>query len=432
MTDFQFDPGATNDPEENLHPYTMKPQTHGALDIHVLQISGQPMPAGAAMPVPKGAEPFTYTPKPMLHSDEPQSLPEYPLSMKAKTATGGSVWYDYTYDKKPLAATVYDQSGQFESFHNPSEIAFPAFKTPVKGSSALDQLDAEITKLLGPEKPALHVGELSPAPETSPSIPAFKAKTPSGGSVYYYYDKNWKPDSADVYENATYVKTHKADEINFPLHPSFEQKPFNPNEFEDIHVPGTKPSLAKVNLPENYPREEQIDELYNKPQEPITAYPKFSPKEPLTESEQNLISDYTGSFYHEIANHIYGHYPNPKLEPKIEAINKAIAKHPLTESVTLYRGLSYGNFQKFANLKPGQTATYDGFMSTSSNKHVGSKWKEGYHFVIETPVGTPALPVKHMSQHSGENEVLLSTKTKLKFIRREGNALHFEVVPRTE
>ena len=120
----------------------------------------------------------------------------------------------------------------------------------------------------------------------------------------------------------------------------------------------------------------------------------------------------------------------------IKELDSVIKEAPaLTEDILTYRGIwGTKTTQFFTNLKPGQTFTDEGFISTSLNKKIAAdfarydKANGGVILEIVNPKGTKgifplALRVEMIPKYIGENEWLIPRNTEFKVISVEGRTI---------
>lgn len=90
-------------------------------------------------------------------------------------------------------------------------------------------------------------------------------------------------------------------------------------------------------------------------------------------------------------------------------ISNALKKHKSEYPMITYRGLAPDLISKIKDiLEPGNEFTDDGFASSSTNIQTAVSFsKGGYVMEIHIPEGSRAASVKHLSNHAGENEVLI-------------------------
>jgi len=180
--------------------------------------------------------------KPTLHVGEPKKVSskfEGHTALQAQTPEGDDVIYHYK-GGNPVEASV----GKDTYF--PDEINFPVHPGAAPTKSMWPELDEAMDKMLGPEKPTLHVGPLtlSPASILGSKYISTKGSTPEGGTVYYNYTDG-KPESINVFDsggNHTATYNAAAEQFAFPpapkaAEPAAEKQPTLTNpSLPTLHV----------------------------------------------------------------------------------------------------------------------------------------------------------------------------------------------------
>jgi ADP-ribosyltransferase exoenzyme/Phage Mu protein F like protein len=124
----------------------------------------------------------------------------------------------------------------------------------------------------------------------------------------------------------------------------------------------------------------------------------------------------------------------------IKQLDSVIKEAPvLNENMLTYRGIwGTKTTQFFTNLKPGDTFTDEGFISTSLNKDIAANFARydkangGIMLEIVNPKGTKgifplALRTEMIPKYIGENEWLLPRNTKFKVVSIEGRTIRVVV-----
>lgn len=141
-----------------------------------------------------------------------------------------------------------------------------------------------------------------------------------------------------------------------------------------------------------------------------------------TPAQQSALVEYTGSGYLEMNNYLRsGTTPtaNSMLQQKVVAVQSAMM--PLQENTKLMRGTGWdqlpAGFQSIDGAKKllGKTIQEPAFMSTTV-AGMGGGFGGSVKLEIEAPVGTQAAFVKSISQHPGENEMLLAAGQKFRVL----------------
>lgn len=151
---------------------------------------------------------------------------------------------------------------------------------------------------------------------------------------------------------------------------------------------------------------------------------KAAPKP--TNAEASAVTSYSGSNYQAI-NTKLRHDPNSPVTPTIKGIDSFLAKSTIPEDVTLYRKVS-GEYAKILKsiVCDGCSFIDRGFISTSPYPGI---WLGNLTMVIKVPAGSKGAAIKHLSNHSSENEVLLPRGTKLNVTKLDlaNNRIEVEV-----
>lgn len=168
----------------------------------------------------------------------------------------------------------------------------------------------------------------------------------------------------------------------------------------------------------------------------LTAHNATFVNKVLDKSERSALTTYTGGSYHAINAAITGRDPNPSGSTKttVSGIESAFDKfnehNPNIEPMTVMRGTRVPSGWK------GTAAEYiDATFTVGSKMQIGkvtstttkpstAKAFAGhppYMMVIRTRSG---LPVKSISLHSGEDEVIVPTGTDLRCVRVDHHGIH--------
>ncbi|TCN53466.1 ADP-ribosyltransferase exoenzyme [Rhodococcus sp. SMB37] len=168
----------------------------------------------------------------------------------------------------------------------------------------------------------------------------------------------------------------------------------------------------------------------------LTEHNSAFVKKVLDKSERSALKTYTGGSYHAINAAVTGRDPNPAASTKttVSGIESAFDKfnehNPNIEPMTVMRGTRVPSGWK------GTAAEYiDSTFTVGSKMQIGkvtstttkqstAKGFAGqppYMMVIRTRSG---LPVKSISMHSGEDEVIVPTGTDLRCVRVDHNGIH--------
>lgn len=151
------------------------------------------------------------------------------------------------------------------------------------------------------------------------------------------------------------------------------------------------------------------------------AKPLSAPSSPLTSKEYDAAKAYTGNSYVNM-NHLSRSGTldqHPAMAAKVKALDSAIAKSTLEKDLTLYRGIPASAAKSMfpgGVVQTGQVVSDKGFSSTSLRQEVAHNFSKGVVLHINAPKGSKALDVRHLSQHSGEDEVVLPRDAKLRVV----------------
>jgi len=145
---------------------------------------------------------------------------------------------------------------------------------------------------------------------------------------------------------------------------------------------------------------------------------KMTASAPWTATSKAALTKYTGSYYAQLNNALRGKAPLTDAILK-DADNIQKGMRPIPENVKVYRGVL-----PIAGVLPGTLPEYEALLGktfeepafSSTSIKVGGGFGGGVKLEIEVPKGTPAAWVKNISQHSGEEELLLAAGTKFKII----------------
>lgn len=158
----------------------------------------------------------------------------------------------------------------------------------------------------------------------------------------------------------------------------------------------------------------------------------------LTQQEEDAISAYTGSGYHEINGQLRSSVLNEKIQKRVDAIDAAMEKAPaLPHDMLVHRGVGTQS-QIFHQMKPGDTFIERGYVSTAVKK--GGSFSGGVKLNIKVPAGVPGVGA-YVSHKQGlgikhETEFLMRRDTtfKVKAVREVGatKIIDLEVVARVK
>lgn len=141
-----------------------------------------------------------------------------------------------------------------------------------------------------------------------------------------------------------------------------------------------------------------------------------SGKVKITPTEKAALEWYSEQGFHEINSRLRRGDDSNKTT--VKAIDEAIEKSTLSESKTLYRGVSRealkGMLGKGEGIKVGDVFEDKSFLSTSTNYGVAKSFgSSGVVLSITTKAGQKGIDMKDISSNPNENEVLLPREQKL-------------------
>lgn len=149
----------------------------------------------------------------------------------------------------------------------------------------------------------------------------------------------------------------------------------------------------------------------------------------LNEAEQAAVESYASVGFKDINDALRGKKEmTPEIQNKVNLLDSAMNKNPLTKPETTFRGIKSTKFLKGEEDPKklvGMVITDNGFMSTSANTETAASFsigKGGVNMTIHVPKGTPALDIRNhlfSDQAFEEHEILLPRSTKLKITRAE-------------
>jgi len=166
---------------------------------------------------------------------------------------------------------------------------------------------------------------------------------------------------------------------------------------------------------------------------------KPTTKNKLSAKEKDIISEYTGFKYAPINQYLFGKQLNfsPKQEAEIKQnindLSNIINNNKIDEDTKVYRGLTGQSKEEFLkmikNVKPGNSISYKGFMSTSPDKSIGERFatwgNKGKTVLLEIdlPKDSNAMDIsKHTaSKKYGETEILVAPGFELVLNKVEKN-----------
>lgn len=154
--------------------------------------------------------------------------------------------------------------------------------------------------------------------------------------------------------------------------------------------------------------------------------------------EEAVVNYTNGSgWYSTINNDLRGIDPATgsralKVAEYVQALDAAIAKTvPLEEPTYTYRGVKEDAARLFRDLRPGDTFTDNGFVSSSFSKEFATRWAKDSGVVIEilNPAGSRGLmPIAYRAEMEprfvkGEVELLLPRGSEFRVVEVQGNTV---------
>jgi len=165
---------------------------------------------------------------------------------------------------------------------------------------------------------------------------------------------------------------------------------------------------------------EEMDDQVIK--ELIDAGKQWSAK--ITNEESIAIYDYTNMGYIDINGYlISGKNDDKTLNKKIELISNAISKFNFDKPITVYRGISYTEFDVILN--SNKLNTFETFKSTSIYTDVANRFPEDkkteYTILFKVPANSKGAYIQSNSEFPEEFEYLLDKGTRYIINRQESN-----------
>lgn len=149
----------------------------------------------------------------------------------------------------------------------------------------------------------------------------------------------------------------------------------------------------------------------------------------LSASSAEAINDYTGEGHKAINRQLRGvNEATPEVSARILALDSALDGRALTETVTLYRGISGVGAQKIlaSNPKKGTVLDDPGFMSVTKNTQVARTFanqsSNQVTMVISAKKGAKAFDISVYSDAgSSESEILFARGSRLKVVKYDSS-----------
>lgn len=146
----------------------------------------------------------------------------------------------------------------------------------------------------------------------------------------------------------------------------------------------------------------------------------------------NSLIDYTGGGYKRMNSYLK--HSDPKMNPDVQNVDRAMQKFELKEDVIVYRGTKA---KFFKGCKEGDVFDGKVFYSTSFDKgyaqafyeDVRSYGEEAVMLEIRVPRGTKSIYIGENSAYEDEKELLLSYELKYKVIEMRNENIILEVLP---
>lgn len=146
----------------------------------------------------------------------------------------------------------------------------------------------------------------------------------------------------------------------------------------------------------------------------------------LTDSEKDALYAYSDSS-HINASLRAGNVPDDLTE-QLKNLDSAFSKASLPSSITSYRIVDSGAWEKMQSMKAGDTFVDPTFVSTSPSGYPESKASPRYQMTISLPKGAHAIVLKDLSAYQGEDEITIGRGSKFRVTGRTFNNINLEYV----
>lgn len=117
------------------------------------------------------------------------------------------------------------------------------------------------------------------------------------------------------------------------------------------------------------------------------------------------------------------------VKEEISGLDGAFAKAALSQSITVYRGITKNAFESIKNsFRVGNVMHDASFVSTTLNANY-SKYFGDHQIAISVPQGSKAIPMGALARWAHEGEVLLNRGTRFKVLSSDEKRTHLEALP---
>ena len=147
----------------------------------------------------------------------------------------------------------------------------------------------------------------------------------------------------------------------------------------------------------------------------------------MLDSEKEAIQEYSGDDYgitnRYLRNALYedDDIVFNKTIQRIEEIDKALSRNTLGDNLTLYRGVSFEEFESWKNAD-----TINTYKSTSISREIADDFNSDYKILIKAPKDTKGFYLGDYSEYKSEKEFLLHRNQKYKILNMTDNELEVE------
>lgn len=147
----------------------------------------------------------------------------------------------------------------------------------------------------------------------------------------------------------------------------------------------------------------------------------------MLDSEKEAIQEYSGDDYgitnRYLRNALYedDDIVFNKTIQRIEEIDKALSRNALGDNLTLYRGVSFEEFESWKNAD-----TINTYKSTSISREIADDFNSDYKILIKAPKDTKGFYLGDYSEYKSEKEFLLHRNQKYKILNMTDNELEVE------
>lgn len=145
----------------------------------------------------------------------------------------------------------------------------------------------------------------------------------------------------------------------------------------------------------------------------------------LTYSEQNSITEYSGSYYKQTNMYLRNILPDlditDDLKQRIKNLDSILSKNALNDNLILYRGVNVEEFNSWINGN-----TIDTYKSSSIDETVLKYFGDGHKIIIKAPKNTKGFYLGKLSKFESEKEFLLHRGQKYKILKINEKVLEVE------